>query len=241
MTNLKQQITNKYQRSNKSQTSIFNKHQIICALMLICDLCFVFCDFYLVTIELMSLSSIKYPYIVVLRTPATWQFNVFGSMLNLVSLIFFCKEFAFTSEKNLFLIAGILLVLGFLVWNIIRMREGHKVFFNRAYLISALLWIKMPYMEWLFVAFILLAILERQVKFPLEIGFSEKQVVFNTLFKKKYDWSQLDNVVLKDGLLTIDFINNRLLQREVEDEDYEDEVSEEEFNAFCRQQLQKKM
>jgi hypothetical protein len=94
-------------------------------------------------------------------------------------------------------------------------------------------------MEWLFGAFILLAILERQVKFPLEIGFSENQVVFNSLFKRKYSWKEVSNVVLKDGLLTIDFLNNHLIQREVEDEVDEDEVSEEEFNAFCRLQLQK--
>ena len=183
----------------------------------------------------------KYPYIVVLKNPVSWQYNAFGFLLNLTSSIFFTREFAFSENKNFFLIAGILLVLGFLVWNIVRMRKGHKVFFNRAYLISALLWIKMPYLEWLFLAFILLAILERQVKFPLEIGFSEKQVVFNTLFKRKYDWSQLSNVVLRDGILTIDFMNNRLLQREVEDDDEEEEVSEEEFNAFCRSQLEKKV
>jgi hypothetical protein len=119
------------------------------------------------------------------------------------------------------------------------LRKGQKVFFNFAYLTAALLWIKMPYMEWLFWAFILLGILERQVKFPLEIGFSETQVVFNTLFKRKYQWAQLANVVLKDGMLTIDFANNRLLQREVEDEDEEEDVSEEEFNSFCRTQLEK--
>ncbi len=181
----------------------------------------------------------KYPYIVTLKNPASWQYNAFGFLLNLVSCVFFTREFVFVESKNIFLIAGILLVIGFLIWNIIRMRQGHHVFFNRAYLISALLWIKMPYMEWLFVAFILLAILERQVKLPLEIGFSETQVVFNTLFRKRYDWSQLSNVVLKDGLLTIDFMNNRLLQREVDDEEDEEEVSEEEFNAFCRAQLQK--
>ena len=189
----------------------------------------------------MSLSSIKYPYIVVLKNPASWQFNAFGLLLNLVSCIFFSREFIFVENKNFFLVAGVLLVVGLLSWNVYRMRNGHRVFFNRAYLVSALLWIKMPYMEWLFVAFILLAILERQVKFPLEIGFSESQIVFNTLFKRKYNWGQLANVVLKDGLLTIDFLDNRLLQREVEDEEDEEEVSEEEFNAFCRLQLQKKV
>ena len=185
------------------------------------------------------LSSIKYPYIVVLKSGSTWQFNAFGFLLNLVSCIFFTREFVFTPQKNIFLIAGILLIIGLLVYNIIRMRNGHKIFFNRPYLVAALLWIKMPYMEWLFVAFIILALLERQVKFPLEIGFSETQVVFNTLVKKRYSWTELSNVVLKDGLLTIDFFNNHLLQREIEDDLEEEEVSEEEFNAFCRLQLQK--
>jgi hypothetical protein len=92
----------------------------------------------------------------------------------------------------------------------------------------------------LFGAFIILALLERQVKFPLEIGFSESQVVFNTLLKKRYYWSDLSNVVLKDGLLTIDFLNNRLIQREVEEDDDDEDVPEEEFNAFCKMHLHKK-
>jgi len=184
--------------------------------------------------------SFKYPYVVVLKNAAGWQFNAFGFLLNLVSCVFFTREFVFTDEKNIFLIAGIFLVIGLLLYNVGRMRNGHKVFFNRAYLISALLWIKMPYMEWLFVAFILLAILERQVKFPLEIGFSETHVVLNTLLKRKYRWDQLSNVVLKDGILTIDFLNNHLIQREVEEDPDDDDVSEEEFNAFCQAQLQKR-
>src|SRR6476620_4757723 len=104
----------------------------------------------------MALSSIKYPYIVVLKNPVTWQFNAFGFLLNLGSCIFFTKEFVLGENKNIFLIAGIVLVLGLLVYNINRIFKGHKVFFNRAYLISALLLIKMPYMEWLFAAFIVL-------------------------------------------------------------------------------------
>jgi hypothetical protein len=188
----------------------------------------------------MNLSEIKYPYVVVLKSPVSGQLNAFGLLLNLVSCIFFCREFVFTEDKNVFLIAGILLVIGLVTWNVRRMMKGEKVFFNRAFLISALLWIKMPYMEWLFGAFIILAILERQVKFPLEIGFSDSQVVFNTLLKKKYHWSDLSNVVLKDGLLTIDFLNNRLIQREVEEDDDDEDVPEEEFNAFCKMHLQKK-
>lgn len=187
----------------------------------------------------MGLSSVRFPYIVVLKNQSVKLFNNFGLLLNLASCFFFTREFAFVEEKNFFLLAGIALVAGIIVWNVIRAKNGKRVFYDRAFLISGLLWVKMPYMEWLFFAFILLALLDYQVKFPLEIGFSEKQVVFNYLFKKKYSWSSVSNVVLKDGILTIDFHNNKILQREVEDDIDEEDVSEEEFNEYCRQQLMK--
>ena len=77
---------------------------------------------------IMSLSSVKFPYIVVLRNPSVYQFNAFGLLLNLVSLIFFIREFAFAENKNLFLLAGILLVIGLIAWNLVRGRKGHKIF-----------------------------------------------------------------------------------------------------------------
>jgi hypothetical protein len=60
----------------------------------------------------------------------------------------------------------------------------------------------------------------------------------NSLFKKRYDWTQFTNIVLKDGLITLDFANNHILQREVED-DEEDDADEEEFNEYCHHQLVK--
>ena len=58
---------------------------------------------------------------------------------------------------------------------------------------------------------------------------------FNTLIKKKYSWKDIDNVVLKDGLLTIDFKNNKLFQKEIDGEDKE--ADEEEFNNWVRGKL----
>jgi hypothetical protein len=187
----------------------------------------------------MSVTGGKYPYVVVLKNQSVKKFSLLGILLNLASVVFFCAEFLFVKNINFFLLAGILAIIGIVAWNIWRARNGKKVFYDRAYLVTALLWIKMPYMEWLLVPFIILALLEHQVKFPLEIGFSETRVVFNTLFKRKYNWSDLSNVVLRDGLLTIDFRNNRILQREIEEDEEDDDTSEEEFNTFCREQLQK--
>jgi hypothetical protein len=82
-----------------------------------------------------------------------------------------------------------------------------------------------------------LSFLEYQTKRPLEIGFDRDQVVINTLFRQRYDWSFFNNVLLKDGLLTLDFKSNRLLQKEVADDEDEDDVEEEEFNAYCRDRL----
>ena len=106
-------------------------------------------------------------------------------------------------------------------------------------LIAALVWMKMPYYQWLSFVFIILALLEYQAKFAVEIGFSDNEIKFNTLFKKKYNWSDFTNIVLKDGLLTLDFANNKILQREIEDDDDEDDADEKEFNDYCQRQLTK--
>jgi hypothetical protein len=104
-------------------------------------------------------------------------------------------------------------------------------------LISALVWLTMPFGRWLFVVFVLLAFLEYQAKYPLEIGFTPDKIVINSLLRKSYPWSAFNNVLLKDGLLTLDFKNNRLLQKEV-DEDEDGDADEEEFNDYCREMLE---
>lgn len=178
---------------------------------------------------------------VVLKNTVTSGMNVMGYVLNIVSVIFLAKEFLSGTEINVLLLAAVVVLAGVLAWNYFRSRKGKRIFFDRAYLIAALLWLHMPYMQWLFIPFVIMALLEHQVKFPMEIGFSEQHIVFNTFFRKKYDWSQLSNVMLKDGLLTMDFRNNRLLQREILDDEDEDDASEEEFNLFCQEQLKKNM
>lgn len=48
-------------------------------------------------------------------------------------------------------------------------------------------------------------------------------------------WNQLNNVVLKDGLLTIDFKNNKIIQAEITEQN--PGVNEQEFNQFCNAHL----
>jgi len=94
----------------------------------------------------------------------------------------------------------------------------------------------MPRLQWLAALFVVFAFLEYQAKYPLQIGFSNDEVVINTLFKKRYPWTAFTNIILKDGLLTLDFKNNRILQRESVDDDDPD-ADEDEFNAYCGSRL----
>ncbi len=48
-------------------------------------------------------------------------------------------------------------------------------------------------------------------------------------------WDELNNMVLKDNLLTIDFKNNRLIQQPVDETSMD--FSEPHFNEFCRKQI----
>jgi hypothetical protein len=65
----------------------------------------------------------------------------------------------------------------------------------------------------------------------------------NVVIKKVFGdevilWSQFNNIILKDGLLTLDFVDNKLLQLIV-DED-KTVVDEKQFNLFCSERLKKK-
>ena len=131
---------------------------------------------------------------------------------------------------------GAVFVTLVVAYNIYQASKKRKVYYSRALLIAALVWMKMPYLQWLAFVFIIMALLEYQAKYPLEIGFSDNEIRINALFKRKYNWNQFNNIMLKDGLLTMDFANNKLLQQEIEDEE-EAEADEDEFNEYCKKNL----
>ena len=55
-------------------------------------------------------------------------------------------------------------------------------------------------------------------------------------YKKTHEWAALNNVILKDRILTIDFKNDHLLQSEIANESFD--IDEKLFNRFCMEQLQ---
>ena len=126
-----------------------------------------------------------------------------------------------------------------LAFNLLSKRKdrGIRVRFRYLLILAAIGWIVTTTVPWIGLFFFVAAFLEYQTKRPLEIGFDYDRVVINTLIRQRHDWSAFNNVVLKDGLLTLDFKNNRLMQKEIADDEDEDDADEEEFNTWCRDRL----
>lgn len=177
-----------------------------------------------------------FPYVVILKSSNVLYANLTGFIVSMLSVIFFTGEFIINKDHNIAWLIGAAGVAAVIAWNRIQHKKGRSGTYKPAFIIAAIAWLSMPYLHWLPLLLIAMYFLEHQARLPQEIGFSEDKIVMNSLISKTFYWTDLSNVILKDGLLTIDFYNNKLIQKEVEDDDDPD-ADEDEFNDFCRLQL----
>lgn len=181
----------------------------------------------------------RYQYVVILKKQSEVATDLLSILLCFLSAIIFLYVQFSNASINYFICGVALVILAGLGLNIVvRRKGGAQVRYRYLLILAALGWLGMSFLPWLGAFFPLLAFLEYQTKRPLEIGFDQDRVVINTLIRQRHEWSVFNNVVLKDGLLTLDFKNNRLVQKEVTDDDDEDDADEDEFNAYCKGRLE---
>jgi|SRR6185312_3100887 len=179
----------------------------------------------------------RYDYVVALKRENARRTDLASFFLLLFSILAFILAQIRSLQFSFFLsIASLVLLAGIFI-NISASRKGKEMYFRNWLLAAGLFWIGMPFFQWMLLVFIFFALMEGQAKYPLEIGFSADRIVLNTFIKKKIAWNELESVVLKDGLLTLNFSNEKILQKEVLD-DNESEAVEEEFNLYCRERLE---
>jgi hypothetical protein len=180
----------------------------------------------------------RYDYVVALKRENAGRADLAGFLLLFFSILAFLFVEIRSFHFSFFLSFAALVLLAGILINISAARKGKEMYFRNWLLIAGVCWIGMPFFRWMSAVFVVFALFEGQAKYPLEIGFSAEQIVLNTLIKKKISWSELDSVILKDGILTLNFKNNRIFQKEVPDEN-ESDADEQEFNRYCREQLEK--
>lgn len=180
----------------------------------------------------------RYPYVVILKKDSERSLDFISILLCIFSALNFFYEPIRAGQFQFFFVGiGVVVCVGTLGNILIARKRRRQVRYRYWLLIAGLGWLGMPYLPWLGALFILQSFLEYQAKRPLEIGFSAELVVINTLLKRQYAWTAFNNIVLKDGLLTLDFKSNRLVQKEVLEDDDEEDADEDEFNDYCRDRL----
>jgi hypothetical protein len=129
-------------------------------------------------------------------------------------------------------------IIGIIIWwiyCIIAENRNQQPFYRMGLLIAATGWFFIPNGRWITFIYLVAAILEKQAKFPQEIAFGKEEVVFNNFPKQRFSWTEFNNVILKDGIITVDFKTNKLLQKEIQSGSTAQD--EKEFNEFCQMRL----
>lgn len=202
-----------------------------------------------------------YDYVVTLENRSRRYVNNISALLLFFSLAFFIWQlfkvgfsqtdptkalgwgwdfWRFVWMNNKILLMGTVLVFAlFSITSYQVFVKERNVLFSRTLLIAGIVWLSIPSLLWMSFPLIGLGLLEKLAKSDLEIGFASREIVFNSLFKRRFSWTAFNNIMLKDDMLTMDFKNNRILQRMTIDE--EADADEDEFNAYCRQHLSEKI
>lgn len=181
-------------------------------------------------------------YIIELKRPSYLVVDLISRLMLMIAIALFSYTIFLIHVVNLTTIIYALLVAGMIAWWVrctIRYNKGKIVFYRFGLLLATVGWVigsgSFGGPIWIAVLYFIAVTIEKQVKFPKEIAFDEKGIVINSLPRRSYPWSALTNVVLKDCILTVDFKNNQLIQKETEEDTSAQE--EEEFNGFCKKQL----
>lgn len=186
-------------------------------------------------------ASGKFDYVITLQSPGFRLINAISQLLLLLFLVtyFFYLFRIGMFGQNLWLLVIPVFILA--LWLYGWVRSAHKNFlvhYRIELMIAAMAWLWLPlspHHAWIGWGYALMAVIERWVKAPDEIGFSREAVVRNSFPKKKYDWVEIENVMIKDNLFTLDLRSNKIIQKELDEPITE--ALEKEFNAFCKQQL----
>ena len=161
------------------------------------------------------------------------RISIFLFIINFFCILYLTYERNFTRWGPLILsiIAAFAVFSSFYFKN-----KNEKMTFTGAFFLFILAWQTAGFWipEILNFLFVILNLYASQT--PI-VSINESNIIYPSLPKKKFSWKELSNLILKDGLLTIDLKNNRIIQQPIAETS--STIDEKEFNEFCKQQLNK--
>ena len=154
-------------------------------------------------------------------------------ILNLPGILFITYLKGFTGWGPLIIAAAaVFLAFSFYYFK----NRNEKAALTAAFFLLSLAWVTADYWPVAALNILLLLINKVVLETPI-VSINENQITYPSFPKRKIGWNELTNLMLKDGLLTIDFKNNNLIQQNIAETS--STIDEKEFNEFCSLQLNK--
>lgn len=172
-------------------------------------------------------------YSFLLKNPGLRQYNRIAYIITLLNFLYFCWV-AFFSQINNHWLAKLFVVLTTasfaFEWLYKKLSPGKQYFFAGNYLLMAAgyLFISSNYL--LVFLHLLLAAADTIARQDIYLRITKDGITQSQWkLKKVFEWSSIQNVILKDALLTLDFKNDKIHQYDINEA-----VNEDEFNSFCK-------
>jgi hypothetical protein len=184
-----------------------------------------------------------YDYIVELKRPNFKLFDWVSQLMLFLTVVALSYAFFngysgnFTAQVIKYIIGSTIAIIASIAWWIFCKNQASRQmipYYRFALIVNAFAWFWLLGDIVIALLYMMAALIEKPLKIQPEIAFDADEIAFNSFPRKSYSWNVVKNVVLKDGLLTIDLQNNTLIQKEVNEA--VSKTVEDEFNAFCKEQ-----
>jgi hypothetical protein len=177
-----------------------------------------------------------FDYIIVCKSPDFKKVDRISQFMLLLSIL----SFSFGLYKGLFTTPTLVyaIITSIISWGIFcyfQKKQGGIPYYRLGLLFASWGWFLLPKALIIAGIFLIGALFERQVKFPYEIAFAPTGIIVNTFPKKFFPWKEIQNALIKDDVITIDFKNNKLIQKDINEPVSESVTLE--FNNFCAEQI----
>jgi len=177
-----------------------------------------------------------FDYIIVCKSPDFKNVDRISQFMLLISVVAISYSlYLGLFPKPALIVAIMTSFISWWIFCVFQRKRGKLPYYRLGLLLASWGWFLQPNGLLIAGIFLIGALFERQVKFPYEMAFDPLGIVVNTFPKKYYSWTLVQNALIKDDLITIDFKNNKLIQKQINEQVSPTITAE--FNAFCTQQM----
>lgn len=129
-------------------------------------------------------------------------------------------------------VAAVLLLCVFLYKAIRKTKNGEDVLVSISFSLIVVSWIILQF-YWAAAINLVLFIFQDITRRQLLVLFFDDRIIYPSFPRRTIQWQELNNVIVKDELLTIDLKNDKMFQNEILPFDNENEL-----NQFCAEHIQ---